>query len=311
MAKHVVLVAHGEPTTPAFVDHLVYSWRLMQGVARSTADISAPVLPFIALSRARERALLWRKHVYRSPLEPITLAQAAQLRNALARRSPEPWKIHVAYEFREPLLLETIKRRSRRETVIVVPMYAADSGFTHDLSRQSAEYLDKRRPAPIIVLRPLDVDRLASISADHIMQSLPAGAERAQQTALVLAARGSLLKPSKEVETGRVTLERLGQAIAERLTDRFGMVATGWLNYGRGDKWTAPPIRETLRRVSEAGFREVVYYPYGFLADNSESQLFGQLAVASRPALKVRFVPCLNGSPDLAAALAAAILAAR
>jgi protoheme ferro-lyase len=55
----------------------------------------------------------------------------------------------------------------------------------------------------------------------------------------------------------------------------------------------------------------VVYYPYGFLADNSESQLFGQLAVASRPELKVRFVPCLNGSPDLAAALAAAILAAR
>jgi protoheme ferro-lyase len=311
MAKHVVLVAHGEPTTPAFVDHLVYSWRLMQGVARSTADISAVWLPFLALSRARERALLWRKHTYRSPLEPITLAQAAQLRNALARRSQAPWKIHVAYEFREPLLLDTIRRRSRRETVIVVPMYAADSGFTHDLSRQSAEYLDKRRPAPIIVLRPLEVDHLASISADHIMQSLPAGAERSRQTALVLAARGSLLKPSKEVETGRVTLERLGQAITRRMTGSFGMVATGWLNYGRGDKWTAPPIRETLRKVSEAGFREVIYYPYGFLADNSESQLFGQLAVASRPELKVRYVPCLNGSFELAEAIATEIIAAR
>lgn len=312
MVKHVVLVAHGEPTTPAFVDHLVYSWRLMQGVARSTADISAAMLPLIALSRARERNRLWRKHGYRSPLEPNTLAQAAQLRNALARHSsPHRWKIQVAYEFREPFVFEVIRRLSRREMVIVVPMYAADSGFTHDLSRQSAEYLDKRRPAPIVVLRPLEVERLASISANHIMHSLAAGADRAQQTALVLAARGSLLKPSKEVETGRVTLERLGQAIATRLTSRFGMVATGWLNYGRGDKWTAPPIRETLRRVSEAGFGEVVYYPYGFLADNSESQLFGQLALASRPELKVRFLPCLNGSFELAEAIAAEIVAAR
>jgi protoheme ferro-lyase len=310
MAKHVVLVAHGEPTTPGFGDHLDYSWRLMHGVARSTADISALMLPFIALSRARERTRLWRKHDYRSPLEPNTLAQAAQLRNALARQSQEVWKIQVAYEFREPYLLDAIKKISRRETVIVVPMYAADSGFTHMLSRQSAEYLDKRRPAPIIVLKPLAVERLASISAAHVMQSVPAGFDRAR-TALVLTARGSLLKPPKEIETGRVTLERLGQAIAQRLTDNFGMVATGWLNYGRGDRWTAPPIRETLRRVSEAGFQEVVYYPYGFLADNSESQLFGKLAVASRPELKVRYVPCLNGSFELAEAIAGEIVKAR
>jgi ferrochelatase len=189
-------------------------------------------------------------------------------------------------------------------------MYAADSGFTHMLSRQSAEYLDQRRPAPIIVLKPLDVERLASISADHVRQSLPASLDR-EKTALVLTARGTLLKPAKEIETGRVTLERLGQAIAQRLTGSFGMVASGWLNYGRGERWTAPPIRETLRRVSEAGFQAVVYYPYGFLADNSESQLFGQLAVASRPELKVRYVPCLNGSFELAEAIAAEIVKAR
>jgi protoporphyrin/coproporphyrin ferrochelatase len=312
MVKHVVLVAHGEPTTPGFVDQLVYSWRLMHGVARSTADIPAPLLPLIALSRARERNRLWRKNSYRSPLEPITLAQAAQLRNALARReSQDRWKIHVAYEFREPLLLPAIRRLSRREMVIVVPMYAADSGFTHDLSRQSAEYLDARRPAPIIVLKPLNVERLASISANHVMHSLAAGAGKTEKTALVLAARGSLLKPSKEVETGRVTLERLAEAISRRLTGNFGMVANGWLNYGRGERWTAPPIRETLRRVAEAGFRDVVYFPYGFLADNTESQLFGQFAGRSQPDLRVRFLPCLNGSFELAEAIAAEIVAAR
>ena len=54
----------------------------------------------------------------------------------------------------------------------------------------------------------------------------------------------------------------------------------------------------------------MVYYPYGFLADNAESQLEGQLAAAGRPELKVRFVPCLNGSPDLAQVIASQVLAA-
>jgi ferrochelatase len=310
MTKHVVLVTYGEPGEPKFKDHLSFAWRLMRGVARSTAHIAAPLLPLIALRRAHERASLWRKHAYQSPLEPITLAQAAQLRNALARQSEEMWKIHVAYEFRQPYLVEMLTQLPRRDMVIVVPMYAADSGFTHMLSRQSAAYLDQRRPAPIIVLRPLEIETLASISATHVMQSLPSGIEL-DRTALVLAARGSLLRPSKEVETGRVALDRLGQAITGRLAANFGMVATGWLNYGRGDKWTTPPIRETLRRVSEAGCHDVVYYPYGFLADSSESQLFGRLAIASQPQLKVRFVPCLNGSFELAEAIAAAVVVAR
>ena len=307
--KHVVLVTYGEPTTPSFVDHWAYSWLLMQGVARSTADISPPMLPFITLRRTRERSRLWKKHNYRSPLEPNTLAQAAQLRNALARQSNDQWKIHVGYEFREPLFLSVIKRLPRKEIVIVVPMYPASSGFTHELSKQSAKYIDFRRPAPIIVLPPLAVDRLAALSADHVMQSIPAGVDTTK-SALVLGARGSLLQPPKQVETGRVTLEKLGQAIAERLTPQFGMVATGWLNYGRGERWTQPSIRESFRRVSEAGFRDVIFFPYGFLADNSESQLYGQLSAAPRRELKVRFLPCLNGSYELAEALAREVIAA-
>jgi ferrochelatase len=283
MAKHVVVVTYGEPSKPGFGDQLAYSWQLRKGVARSTAHIKARLLPLIALSRALERNSMWRKHDYTSPLEANTMAQAAQLRTALARRSQEQWKIHVAYEFRKPYLISALKRLPRREMVIVVPMYAADSGFTHNLSRQSTEYLDKRRPAPIVVLKPLDVEQLASISANHVLHMLSAGTEPALRTALVLAARGSQMRPARGIETGRATLERLHQGIARRLAGSFGMVANGWMNYGRADRWTAPPIEDTLRRVSEAGFQDVVYYPYGFLADNAESQLHGQLVVEKDP----------------------------
>jgi protoheme ferro-lyase len=85
------------------------------------------------------------------------------------------------------------------------------------------------------------------------------------------------------------------------------MIANGWLNHSRGGKWTDPPIEETLKRVKEAGYRDVVYYPYGFLADNAESQLEGKLAAAGQPGLNVRFVPCLNGSSELADAIASQV----
>jgi protoheme ferro-lyase len=307
--KHIVLVAYGEPTEPGFVNQLRYSWRLMQGVARNAADISKLQLPWIALSRAYERNALWRRHAYRSPLEPFTLAQAAQLRNALGRLSQERWKVHAAFEFREPFLLSVIKHLPRREPVIVVPMFAADSGFTHDLSRRSADYLDARRPAPITVLPAIDADVLAAISANHVMHMLNAGPGVDESTALVLAARGMRLRLGGG-ESGRDAIERLCHGISQRLSGHFGMVASGWLNHGRGSGWTFPPIQDTLRRVSEAGFREVAYYPYGFLADNAESQLEGQVAAAARPELHVRFVPCLNGSFELADAIAKKIVTA-
>ena len=309
--KHVVLVTYGEPMTPAFVDQLVYSWRILLGLTRTVADIPAPLIPVIALSRARGRNALWRKHGYSSPLEPITLAQSAQLRAALAHQTDDGWRIHVAYEFRDPLLSTVIGQLPGHEPVVVVPMYAADSSFTHDLSRTTVRNLDSARTAPTIVLPAIDIDLLARVSADHVMHALGPDTATTRTAALVLAAHGTLLKPSKPIDTGLQATELLRCRIEQRLSGCFGIVVNGWLNHTRGGQWTDPPIEEALKRVSDAGFRDVVYYPYGFLADNAESQLEGQLAAAGRPELKVRFVQCLNGSPDLAEVIASQVLAAR
>lgn len=309
--KHVVLVTYGEPTSPSFVQQLVYSWRILLGLTRTVADIPAPLIPLIALSRARGRNVMWRQNDYTSPLEPITLAQAAQLRNALGRRAADDgFKIHVAYEFREPLLPSLIKRLPRKETVIVVPMYAADSAFTHQLTRMSIKHLDKRRPAPIIVLEPIDVDTLIKISVDHLMHTIAEDKIMPATSALVLAAHGTLLEPEKPIETGRIATEKLCAGIQDSLSNVFGMIANGWLNHSRGGKWTEPPIEETLKRVKDAGYRDVVYYPYGFLADNAETQLEGKIAAAGQSGLRVRFVPCLNGSYELAEVIASQVVAA-
>ena len=309
--KHIVLVTYGEPTSPSFVEQLVYSWRILLGLTRSVADIPAPLIPVIALSRARGRNVMWRENGYSSPLEPITLAQAAQLRTALAHRSSDDqWKIHVAYEFRDPLLPALIRRLPRNETVIVVPMYAADSAFTHELTRASIADLGDGRQAPVVVLPAIDVDTLIKISVEHIMRSIAADKLATKSAALVLAAHGTLLKPQKPIETGLVATQTLCDGIKDRLSNCFGMIANGWLNHSRGGKWTDPPIEETLQHVKDAGYRDVIYYPYGFLADNAESQLEGRLAAAAQPDLRVRFVPCLNGSPELAEVIASQVAAA-
>lgn len=306
--QHLVLTTYGEPPSPSFTEQLVYSWRILQGLTRTIADIPQAVIPFIALSRAHGRRRLWRANNYTSPLEPVTEAQALAVGEVLDRCAPGSWVVHIAYEFRRPLLAEVLGAIPGDEAVWIAPMYAADSAFTHELSRQAVGtgLAASPRLAPVRTLPAFDVEDLADTSARHLLQV--AGASLGPRTALVLAAHGTLLEPARPIDTGRCATERLYGAIRQRVSPHFGLILNGWLNHTRGGRWTEPPIEETLRRVSEAGFTDVAYYPYGFLADNAESQLEGRLAAAAHPELKVRFLPCLNESFDLAAAIAGQVI---
>ena len=95
------------------------------------------------------------------------------------------------------------------------------------------------------------------------------------------------------------------QAIAARL-ERGASAASshGWLNHTRGGRWTEPPIEAALADVAAAGFRRIVYYPYGFLADNAESEFEGRIALAAHPAITARHLPCLNDAAPLLDAIA-------
>jgi protoheme ferro-lyase len=122
------------------------------------------------------------------------------------------------------------------------------------------------------------------------------------RVALVLAAHGTLLAPSRPIDTGLAATEALATAIRARLTDRFGLIVNGWLNHTRGGKWTEPAMNDALKQVVDAGYRRAVYFPYGFLADNAETELEGRIFLRQQPALEALHLPCLN-------ALAAAVVA--
>lgn len=309
--RHVILLTYGEPPTPDFWGQLKYSWRILLGLTRTVASIPALLLPLIALSRARLRTRTWRAERYGSPLEPATLAQAEALERLLAEREPgTTWRVRVAYEFRDPLLTSVLGELPADEAADVIPLYVADSAFTHALSRATIEAWRERRfpagrSAPVRILPPLDEDRLAAISAEHVLDELAKrGLEPDRTWALMLAAHGTLLEPPRPYETGRLATERVCAGIERRLASRFGRVTHGWLNHVYGGRWTEPPADVALRAIAAAGYRRVVYYPYGFLADNAETQLEGRVALRGEPGLESVHLPCMNASSALMAAYA-------
>ncbi|HEU4365077.1 MAG TPA: ferrochelatase [Candidatus Krumholzibacteria bacterium] len=313
--RHVVLLTYGEPPSPDFRAQLRYSWRILLGLTRTVAPIPKAVLPMIALSRARSRRKLWTRERYASPLEPITETQAGRLRHALAAiAGGTDWRVHVAYEFRDPLLTAVIDAIPDGEEVDVVPMYVADSSFTHGISRMTLREWERRRgarAAAVRVVPPIDEGEFAAISAAFVVRQIEARGIGGADWALVLAAHGTLLEPRDGIETGRGATECVCEGVSQRLAGRFGMVVNGWLNHRFGGRWTEPPVDEALERVAAAGFRRVVYFPYGFSSDNAESELEGRIALRSQPWGEVVHLPCLNDDPALAEALARRIVSTR
>jgi protoheme ferro-lyase len=215
----------------------------------------------------------------------------------------------VGYEFRDPLLPDVLDGLPPDDPVDVLPLYVAESGFTHDLARSTVAAWRQRRapsrPAPIRVLPSLEAERFAELEAQHVLSALAArGVAAGPEWALVLAAHGTLLDPARGLETGREETERICAALSRQLGPHFGIIVNGWLNHARGGRWTQPTVEEALRRVAQAGYRRAVYFPFGFSADNAESQLEGRVWLRTQPRIEAVHLACLNDSAELAAAFA-------
>jgi protoheme ferro-lyase len=304
--RHVVALTYGEPPIARFGPQLAYSWRILWNLTRRVAPIPPIVLPLIAGARARQRVALWRSHGYASPIEAITREQARALEAALDPGGEDAWRVHVAYEFRKPLLADALAALPAGEPVLVLPLYVAESEFTHDMARRM---LAASGDSAVQVVPALDPGILGELWVHHVRSELARrGFVPGPDVALVLAAHGTLLEPPRPMNTGRHGTEAIARSIACGLAPGFGRIERAWLNHTRGGAWTTPSVEAALRDLARTGFRRIVYLPYGFLADNAESELEGRIFLAARPEFReVVHLPCLNGSPELAAALADAV----
>ena len=305
----IILLTYGEPPRAELRSQFEYSRRILHGLTRLVAPIPRWIVPALAARRALLRTVTWRAERYGSPIEALTREQARGLAAALAALVPERlFRVHVAYEFRDPSLDDVLAQVE--EGALIVPMYLAESEFTHDLARRKlAERNGDGRGAR--VLPALGAGVLARLSADWIEAELARrGIAGGPDWALVLAAHGTLVDPPRPMNTGREATEAVALAIADRLSGRFGAMTPAWLNHAMGGTWTSPAADVALRGLADRGFRRIVYYPYGFVADNAESQLEGRVLLrAERRFEEVVHLPCLNAAPAYLDALAGAILA--
>src|SRR5262249_20718950 len=153
------------------------------------------------------------------------------------REGAERWRVHIGYAFRDPLLLDRIAMLPTDDPVDVVPMYVADSAFTHQLPRATIARWSARVPqrsAPLRVRPALEGAAVTEASATPVRREMAGRGAGGPGWALVLAAHGTLLEPQKPIETGRIATERIATGIAERLRDRFDRIQLGWLNHVYG-----------------------------------------------------------------------------
>ena len=142
----VILETYGEPAEAAFWPQYTYSYAILRKLTRRLAPIPAWLLPWISYKRARGRKAEWRAHDYSSPLEKIHTDFCAMLRARLSEHTTDRWTVEPGYLFRPPVLEQAVQRALDRkpDRVFVVPMYSAESDFTHGLTEFALSELAQR-----------------------------------------------------------------------------------------------------------------------------------------------------------------------
>ncbi|MES1188429.1 MAG: ferrochelatase [Myxococcales bacterium] len=142
--------------------------------------------------------------------------------------------------------------------------------------------------------------------AAHVTSINDALARLDSPAAVVLSAHSL---PSVAIQRGD-PYARLVQASAAAISAGLGRpVRLCYQSQGAdGGDWLGPTVRETLTAIAAEGTREVVWAPFGFLADHVETLYDLDIearAIAEELSLSLVRVPALNLHPGLTAALAA------
>ncbi|MGH7145926.1 MAG: ferrochelatase [Planctomycetota bacterium] len=319
----VILETYGEPAEAEFWPQFTYSYDILRKLTRRLAPIPAWLLPWISYKRAKGRKAEWRAHQYSSPLEIIHRDFCAQLCARLAEGSPHRWTVQPGYLFRRPgletAILNALQRKPDR--VFVVPMYSAESDFTHGLTRFALDTLAggnrevRERVELVSFSRTVADERaLASLMRDQIESELrrhdagDAAKWKREKWGLALAAHGTVIdKP--HLHSGLRETFRIYKALATPFRDRFVSVLPGFLNHSGRGTWSRPNMVRTVELMKRRGVERLVYYPFGFVADNSETQLEVHHFVGGHDGhagkcgaqhfAEFLHVPCLNNTPSL------------
>lgn len=319
MTIDVILLTYGEPETSAFREQWRYSNRILNKLTRLVAPIPKFAVPWLGAYRGLTRMRLWREKNYRSPLEPLTHRQAQRLREELAGYADgREWRVRVAYEFRDPCLKNVLKDLlvEKPEHIVLVPLYLPISDFTTEISRRDYHRFQEKHgrplPEPGMVTFRVCHRELAAVSAVYLREQVAQrGIDEAgkKETGLLLGCHGTVMTPPPGIQdAGYCDTKQMYDDLEELLAPEFKAVGIGWLNHRLGGEWTRPTLEESAKAMLEQGIRQFVYYPFGFLADNAETQLEGQTVLNDLGITEYHHIPCMNDDPQFIRFLAGKIV---
>jgi ferrochelatase len=316
MPTGVILATYGEPPINSFAQQWMYSYRILKGLTRKIAKIPAPLLPIISTARARGRVKLWRDNSFTSPLEKLHRDTVAALRAELAARASDTLVI-PAYEFRRPGLTDALRQLDQAgcEKAIVIPMYIAEGDFTHGMTQWAIDNSISQLPRwrgrvtlASLTETPTTTSALGGALASWFFDATKAkGLDGlGQDWAVMLAAHGTVINPPAGVDNGLVHFQEVLNHVEAAIRPRVGRVSVGWLNHTRGGEWTKPGVPDALAALREEGYKNLVYFPWGFTTDNAETMLEGRIALRdmTNPFEHVEYLDCMNAYPGFVTLLA-------
>jgi ferrochelatase len=298
----VLLMAYGTPRNLEEVE--AYLTHIRRGRAPSPEEVAD----------LRER---YRRIGGASPLREITEAQARGLQAVLDRQSPGTFRVYLAMKHSPPFVGDVAARMVQDGLREVVTLVLAP----HESRMIVDEYLEYAQPA----FRSVPDLRVRVIRSWHLNPGYLAAVERRIRAGLarfpdpdpaateVLFTAHSL--PERILEWNDPyprTLQETVQALVDRLQIprwRLCYQSAGHTPF----RWLGPDILEVLDELAQAGRRQVLAVPVGFVADHLEILYDLDVEAAERAAslgLVFRRTDSLNTDPEFLEGLGQEVLAA-
>ncbi|UWX56928.1 ferrochelatase [Chlorobaculum sp. MV4-Y] len=323
----VVLVTYGEVEKLSVRELWPSSRKILFVITRKIVKLPRLLIYMIADYRSARHYLDWKLHRYRSRLVEINRSQALGVEAAL-RRDPrfggqgDQIDVADAYYFVPPYLEEVLDRfRGRSDGIVVVPMIPVESAFSCGPACQMViDHFGENHLGLVRVVRGLWKDEeLHRLYLDHLFASIPAawsGAGRTEKQGLVLVIHGTIVKNRKgekpSVFTGLDETMAFFRLMKEKIMadprNVFQDVKIGCLNHSRGGEWTTETVELALDEFAREGFSSVAMFPFGYFADNSETDYEAKKLLDRSSASRKHYVPCVNDSPAFAGWLASRIV---
>jgi ferrochelatase len=260
MIDSVLLIAFGGPTRPE---------QIRPFLVNVTAGRRIPAERIEAVVRHYERI------GGRSPLNELTLQQAAGLQAELARHGVAV-PVFVGMRNWHPYLEETLAEMAAKECSRALGIILSSFQTEASWERYQASVADARASigpkAPEVVYAPpwFDHPRFIEAAADRARARLEAvPVELRPETPLVFTAHSVPVAMAQGSPYG-VQFTRAASLVAERLLQRRWATAYQSRSGDPGEPWLEPDIGELIREMARDGARDLVVVPIGFVADHVE-----------------------------------------